>query len=95
MVPRTDPIVYQKQKYGAHIESDSRTDFEDYINKQYREGIHRIKHAYQLGGRTFVVLSEDIVDKLCVNENTWFRQDLTSNGIVLRILDRNGDGGLS
>lgn len=95
MHPRQDSVRYQKQKYCEHNESDTTIDCKGQTNKQYSEEVHLIKKAHQLSGRTFVVISQEIVDKLCISQDTWFHQDLTSNGIILRILDRNGDGGLS
>lgn len=90
MPPRQNSIGYQKQNYGAHTESDSGIVKGEPINKEYSEGIPNFsRQAHQIAGRTFVIISQEIVDKLCINEDTWFQQDISGNGIVLRILERS------
>ena len=94
MQPKTDSVVYQKQKYCTHTETDSGNVKDEHINKENSKlGNIRIKKAHQFAGKTFVVISQEIVDKLSINEDTWFQQELICNGIVLKILDRDWNGG--
>ena len=92
MPPQTNSSFYQNQEYGARTESDIRPKEEPVI-KQCSEGICRPKKAHQLWGKTFIIIPQEIVDKLCINEDTWFQQELINNGIVLRILNWNEKGG--
>jgi hypothetical protein len=78
---------------GAHAESNGTTDSEEYINEQSK-GIGRLKNAHQFAGKTFIVISQEIVDKLCINQETWFREDITGNGITLTITQWKENGGL-
>jgi hypothetical protein len=94
MVPRQDSIGYQKQRFCAHNESDSRIVKEEHVNKQCSDGTHPIKKAYQLGGKTFIIISQEIVDQLCITDDTWFQQEIINDEIVLRIINWNENGGL-
>jgi hypothetical protein len=85
MPPRQDPSAYQKQNFRAQTDSDSTIHSEKQTNKQYYEGSSQIKKAHQLAGRTFVIISQEIVDELRINQNTWFRVDIAGNGITLTI----------
>jgi hypothetical protein len=92
--PQTDSVVYQKQKYGAHSEPDSGIVKEEPINKEYSEVIPNLpRKAHQIAGRTFVIISQEIVDKLRIDEDTWFKQEIIGNRVILRILDWNEEGG--
>lgn len=93
MHPRQDSIGYQNRKYCAHNGFDIKVDGENHPNKQYPDGINQLRKAHQLCGKTFVVISDEIVNKLCINENTWFQQEVTDGGIVLRILNWNEKAG--
>jgi hypothetical protein len=92
--PRTDSLAYQKQKHCAHNESDTTIVCEEHINKQYPEGFRQIEKAHQLAGKTFIVIPQEIVDKLCINQDTWFREDITGNRITLTITQWKENGGL-
>jgi hypothetical protein len=89
MQPRTDSGVYQKQSTTpGYTESDSGIVREEPVNKEYSErGNSRLKKAHQISGRAIVIISQEIVDKLCIDEDTWFQQDISGNGILLRILE--------
>lgn len=90
MHPRQDSFGYQKQKYGAHTESDSGNVKDERTNKEYTKlGNIHIKKVHQFAGKTFIAKSEDIVDKLCIDQNSWFQLDLTGEGIFLRIPNLN------
>ncbi|MFY9966040.1 MAG: hypothetical protein WAK50_09910 [Nitrososphaeraceae archaeon] len=73
---------------GGRIES------EEHINKQYSGGIGRLKNAHQFAGKTFIVISQEIVNKLCINQDTWFREDITGNAITLTITQWKENWGL-
>jgi hypothetical protein len=93
MRPRQDS-GYQKQKYCAHSESDIEIDYGEHTNKQYSEGFRRIRKVHQFAGKTFIVIPQEIVDKHCINQDTWFREDITDNGITLTITQWKENGGL-
>ena len=44
-----------------------------------------LKKAHLVSGKTFVVIDKYIVDQLGIDENTWFQQERSENGILLKI----------
>jgi hypothetical protein len=44
-----------------------------------------LKKAFLISGKSIVVIHQDIVDRLGINECTWFEEEITENGILLRI----------
>lgn len=44
-----------------------------------------IKKALCIYDKTVVVIHESLVRRLEINENTWFEQETTENGILLKI----------
>jgi hypothetical protein len=45
-----------------------------------------LKRAHRISATTFVVIDERLVRQLGIDENnTWFEQEQTENGIILRI----------
>jgi hypothetical protein len=51
----------------------------------------RLKKAHRISGKTLVVIDEALVKELSIDEeNTWFEQVPTEEGILLKIQKRNG-----
>ena len=49
-----------------------------------------LKLAWQIGSQTVIVLDKSIVESLHINEDTLFEENLTDDGILIRIIsDRN------
>lgn len=44
-----------------------------------------LKQAHLVSGKIFVVIDNNIVDQLGIDENTWFQQERSENGILLKI----------
>jgi hypothetical protein len=44
-----------------------------------------LKQAHLVSGKIFVVIDNNIVDQLGIDENTWFQQERSENGISLKI----------
>ena len=44
-----------------------------------------LKKAHFVSGKIFVVIDNNIVDQLGIDENTWFQQERSENGILLKI----------
>ena len=44
-----------------------------------------LKQAHLVSGKIFVVIDRYIVDQLGIDENTWFQQERSENGISLKI----------
>ena len=44
-----------------------------------------LKKAHIVSGKIFVVIDNNIVDQLGIDENTWFQQERSENGILLKI----------
>ena len=44
-----------------------------------------LKKAHLVSGKTFVVIDNNILDQLGIDENTWFQQERSENGILLKI----------
>lgn len=80
---------------GTHTESGGTINSGKHISEQYSKGICRLKNAHQFAGKTFVVISQEIVDKLCINQDTWFREDITGNTITLTITQWKENGGMT
>lgn len=47
------------------------------------------KKAYRIADRTFVVIDESLVKYLSIDDDTWFEQELTEEGILLRIYHKS------
>jgi hypothetical protein len=51
----------------------------------------RLKKAHRISSKTLVVIDETIVQELSIDEeNTWFEQIPTKDGILLKIQKRSG-----
>jgi hypothetical protein len=44
-----------------------------------------LKQAHLVSGKIFVVIDNNIVNQLGIDENTWFQQERSENGILLKI----------
>jgi hypothetical protein len=44
-----------------------------------------LKKAHIVSGKIFVVIDNNIVNQLGIDENTWFQQERSENGILLKI----------
>jgi hypothetical protein len=44
-----------------------------------------LKRAHLVSGKIFVVIDNNIVDQLGIDENTWFQQERSEKGILLKI----------
>ena len=45
-----------------------------------------LKKAHFISNKTFVIIDETLIKRLGINdENTWFEQEETENGILLKI----------
>ena len=54
------------------------------------------KKVFCISGKTIIVIHEELVELLGINEKTWFQEELTENGILLRVInwsDKKGSGG--
>jgi len=47
------------------------------------------KKAHRIADTTFVVIDEFLVKHLSINDDTWFEQESTEEGILLRISNKN------
>ena len=47
------------------------------------------KKAYRITDKTFVVIDESLVKRLSIDDDTWFEEDITDEGILLRISDKS------
>ena len=47
------------------------------------------KKAYRIADKTFVVIDESLVKRLTINDETWFEQEVTEEGILLRIYNKS------
>jgi hypothetical protein len=43
------------------------------------------KKAHSIADKTIVVIDESLVNRLSINDDTWFEQELTQDGILLKI----------
>ena len=43
------------------------------------------KKAHCIAGKTIVVIDESLVQHLSINDDTWFEQELTEDGILLKV----------
>jgi hypothetical protein len=43
------------------------------------------KKAYCIADKTIVVIDESLAKRLSINDETWFEQEVTEEGILLRI----------
>jgi hypothetical protein len=70
-----------------------RNDFEnDNAYVQDPITLNIVKKAHRISNRTFVVIDEDIVNHLNLDDdNAWFEQVITQNGIEFRIFRFNSD----
>ena len=46
------------------------------------------KKAHCIADKTLVVIDESLVKSLSINDETWFEQEVTEEGILLRISDK-------
>ena len=54
------------------------------------------KKVFCISGKTIIVIHEELVKLLGINEKTWFQEEVTENGILLRVInwsDKKGSGG--
>ena len=65
------------------------TDNTSYQNKDVTVSDRQknpLKKAYRLENKTFVVIDENLVKQLAIDENnTWFEQLSTEDGILLKV----------
>jgi hypothetical protein len=54
-------------------------DFKDYYTTNPK------KKAHCIADKTFVVIDESLVKHLSINDETWFEQEVTEEGILLRL----------
>ncbi len=47
------------------------------------------KKAHCIADKTFVVIDESLVKRLSINDETWFEQEVTEEGILLRLSHNN------
>ena len=43
-----------------------------------------LKKVFCISGKTILVIHEQLVERLGINEETWFEEELVKNGILLR-----------
>jgi hypothetical protein len=53
-------------------------------NKSYSTSYPK-KKALRITDKTIVVIDESLVKRLAINDDTWFEQELTQDGILLKI----------
>jgi len=54
-------------------------------NKSFSTTSKFKKKAHCIADKTFVVVDDSIVKRLSISDDTWFEQELTEEGILLRI----------
>ena len=59
--------------------------------KGYSTANNPKKKAYCIADKTIVVIDESLVNRLSINDDTWFEEEVTEEGILLRI-SHNGKG---
>ena len=57
--------------------------------KHYSSTNNPKKKAHCIADKTIVVIDESLVNRLSINDNTWFDQEVTKEGILLRISNQN------
>jgi hypothetical protein len=60
-------------------------DYTFEANKSFSATAKSKKKAYRIADKTIVVIDESLVDRLSINDETWFEQDLTEDGILLKV----------
>jgi hypothetical protein len=60
-------------------------DYTFEANKSFSATAKSKKKAYCIADKTIVVIDESLVDRLSINDETWFEQDLTEDGILLKV----------
>ena len=60
-------------------------------NKSFSATAKSKKKAHCIADKTIVVIDESLVNRLSINDDTWFEEEVTEVGILLRISD-NGKG---
>jgi hypothetical protein len=58
-------------------------------NKSFSAAAKSKKKAHRIADKTFVVIDESLVNRLSINDDTWFEQEVTEEGILLRISNQN------
>ena len=53
--------------------------------KGYSATANAKKKAYCIGDKIIVVIDESLVKRLSINDDTWFEQEATEEGILLKI----------
>jgi hypothetical protein len=43
------------------------------------------KKAYCIAGKIIVVIDQSLVNRLSINDDTWFEQEATEDGILLKV----------
>jgi hypothetical protein len=54
-------------------------------NKSFSATAKSKKKAHRIADKTFVVIDESLVNRLSINDETWFEEEVTEEGILLRI----------
>jgi hypothetical protein len=54
-------------------------------NKGYSATAKSKKKAHRIADKTFVVIDESLVKGLSIDDDTWFEQELTQDGILLKV----------
>jgi hypothetical protein len=58
-------------------------------NKSFSATAKFKKKAHCIADKTFVVIDESLVRRLSIDDETWFEQEATEVGILLRISDKS------
>jgi hypothetical protein len=58
-------------------------NFNDF--KGYSTTLIPKKKAHCIADKTFVVIDESLVQRLSINDETWFEQEATEDGILLKV----------
>lgn len=64
------------------------------LNENKDCGKKIIKRAHRISDRTFVVIDDTLLKQLSLNgvDDAWFEQELTNNGILLKVYRNSGNG---
>jgi hypothetical protein len=54
-------------------------------NKSFSATAKSKKKAHRIADKTFVVIGESLVKRLSIDDETWFEQELTQDGILLKV----------
>lgn len=58
-------------------------------NKSFSATAKSKKKVHCIADKTFIVIDEALVQRLSIDDETWFEQEVTEEGILLRICHKS------